>query len=205
MSEAEQTTLELIYSAAMVEFLEKGYQSASLRNIVKTAGVTTGAFYGYCESKEKLFEALVSEQYEYFMHCFCRAQQEFAALPPQEQPNQLNSVSGGCMLDMLRYAYDNLNQFKLLLCHSEGTRFSGMIDRMAEIEAKGTHDYLQVLKDLGKPAPPIDEHLEHILITGMFNAFFELIIHQLPLEKAEQYLEQMRVFYTAGWMKLMGQ
>ena len=40
MSEAGQTTLHLILSAAMQEFLEKGYKSASLRNIVKTAGVT---------------------------------------------------------------------------------------------------------------------------------------------------------------------
>ncbi|WP_288177489.1 TetR family transcriptional regulator, partial [Blautia hydrogenotrophica] len=42
MSEAERTTLDLILSAAMQEFLDKGYKSASLRNIVKTAGVTTG-------------------------------------------------------------------------------------------------------------------------------------------------------------------
>ena len=47
MGETEQTTLNLILSAAMQEFLEKGFKSASLRNIVKTAGVTTGAFYGY--------------------------------------------------------------------------------------------------------------------------------------------------------------
>ena len=62
MSEAGQTTLHLILSAAMQEFLEKGYKSASLRNIVKTAGVTTGAFYGYYDSKEDLFEALVNLQ-----------------------------------------------------------------------------------------------------------------------------------------------
>ena len=61
MSETEKTTLERILSAAMREFLEKGYQSASLRNIVKTAGVTTGAFYGYFKSKEELFGALVGE------------------------------------------------------------------------------------------------------------------------------------------------
>lgn len=47
MNEVEQTTLHLILSAAMQEFLEKGFKSASLRNIVKTAGVTTGALYGY--------------------------------------------------------------------------------------------------------------------------------------------------------------
>lgn len=46
MSEEEQTTLHLIRSAAMQEFLKKGFKSASLRNIVKIAGVTTGAFYG---------------------------------------------------------------------------------------------------------------------------------------------------------------
>ena len=67
MSEAGQTTLHLILSAAMQEFLEKGYKSASLRNIVKTAGVTTGAFYGYYDSKEDLFEALVGEHYIFLL------------------------------------------------------------------------------------------------------------------------------------------
>lgn len=67
MSEVEQTTLNLILSAAMQEFLKKGFKSASLRNIVKTAGVTTGAFYGYYDSKEDLFEALVGEHYNFLL------------------------------------------------------------------------------------------------------------------------------------------
>lgn len=109
------------------------------------------------------------------------------------------------MYDMLLYAYAHLNEFKLILCRSEGTRFAGLIDEMAEIETKGTHDYLEVLKQLGRPSPPIDQRLEHILITGMFNTFFELIIHEMPLEEAKGYLKEMRAFYTAGWMKIMGQ
>ena len=82
MNETEQTTLNLILSAAMQEFLEKGFKSASLRNIVKTAGVTTGAFYGYYNSKEDLLEALIGEQYDFLLDCFCRAQKEFAEIPP---------------------------------------------------------------------------------------------------------------------------
>ena len=39
-----QTTLERIHRAAKAEFLEKGYKDASLRNIVKSVGMTTGAF-----------------------------------------------------------------------------------------------------------------------------------------------------------------
>ena len=69
MNEVEQTTLHQIFLAAMQEFLEKGFKSASLRNIVKTAGVTTGAFYGYYDSKEKLFEALVGEHYNFLLDC----------------------------------------------------------------------------------------------------------------------------------------
>ena len=130
---------------------------------------------------------------------------EFAEIPPEEQPNNLTSTSGECMYEMLLYAYEHLNEFKLILCCSEGTRFSKLIDEMVEIETKGTHDYLAVLEKIGRPAPPIDERLEHILITGMFNTFFELIIHEMPLEEAKHYLKEMRDFYTAGWMKIMGQ
>ena len=182
------TTLESIHAAAKAEFLRKGFKSASLRSIVKQVGMTTGAFYGYYDSKEALFEALVGEHYDYFMNRFKAAQQMFTEIPPEQQPECLASVSGDCMFDMLHYA-----------------RFAGMIDEMVEIETKATHDYLTVLEQLGRPAPPIDPKLEHILITGMFNAFFELIIHEMPINEAESYLREMRAFYTAGWMEIMGQ
>ncbi len=205
MSEAESTTLEMIHSAAKKEFIEKGFKSASLRNIVKTAGVTTGAFYGYYDSKEKLFDALVGQQYETLMNCYRKAQQDFAQLPPEEQPEHMGDISGRCMLDMLHYAYKHLDEFKLILCCSEGTQYAGMIDEMVEIEIQSTHDYQAVLNSLGRPSPQIDTKLEHILVTGMFNAYFELVIHEMPLEQAENYLTELREFYTAGWMKIMGQ
>ena len=205
MSEEEQTTLERIHAAAKAAFMEYGFKSASLRQIVKTAGVTLGAFYGYYDSKEELFEALVGEQYNHMMTCYRKAQIDFANLPPDEQPRRMSEISGECMHDMLLYAYDHLEEFKLLLCCSEGTRFAVMIDEMVEIELKGTHDYQDVLNKLGRPSPEIDPRVEHILITGMFNAYFELIIHEMPLRDAENYLQELREFHTAGWMKIMGQ
>ena len=205
MAEKSLSTLESIHMAAKTEFLEKGFKSASLRNIVKAVGMTTGAFYGYYESKEALFGALVSEQYEYILNRFKKAQREFAQLPHERQPENLGDISGASMFDMLLYAYKNLEEFKLILCCSEGTRFDGLIDEMVEIEVQATHDYQAVLEELGYPSHRIDPKLEHILITGMFNAFFEIIIHEMPLDEAKNYLEEMRKFYTAGWMKIMGQ
>ena len=45
MEETTATTLEKIQDAAMEEFLDKGFLGASLRQIVKNAGVTTCLLY----------------------------------------------------------------------------------------------------------------------------------------------------------------
>ena len=200
-----ESTLTRIHQAAKAEFLEKGFRGASLRNIVKSVGMTTGAFYGYYKSKEELFEALVGEPHDYLIGRFKDAQREFAQLPHEQQPEVMGDISGACMFDMLHYAYEHLEECKLILCCSEGTRFSGLIDEMVEIEVESTHTYLAVLNELGRPSPKIDPKLEHILITGMFHTFFELVIHEMPLRDAENYIREMRAFYTAGWMKIMGQ
>lgn len=70
MSESECSTLETILAVASREFLQKGFQGASLRSIVKQAGVTTGAFYGYFKSKEELFDALVKEHDTYMLDLY---------------------------------------------------------------------------------------------------------------------------------------
>ena len=117
----------------------------------------------------------------------------------------MGEFSGSCLFDILYYAYEHLDELKLILCCAEGTRFARLIDEMAETEAESTHAYQRVLEELGRPSPRIDSTLEHILITGMLHTFFELVIHEMPLADAENYVEEMRAFYTAGWMKIMGQ
>ena len=205
MGEKEQTTLAAIHKAATAEFLKKGFKSASLRNIVKTAGVTTGAFYGYYDSKEALFEALVGEQYDYFMQEYRNAQMKFSELPKSVQHECMSDFSSDSMKKLLFYAYDNLSAFKLILLCSEGTRFSDMIDELTEIESKVAHDFFAALAVTDHPVPKIDSKLEHILITGMFKAYFEIIIHEMPPDDALKYINQLHDFYLAGWLKIMGQ
>ena len=204
MKETEKTTLELIHTSAKAEFLEKGFKSASLRNIVKTAGVTTGAFYGYYKSKEELFDALVSEQYETFVNKYKETQESFTRLSPEEQRLGMGKTSGECMNWMTDYAYENLDVFKLILCCSEGTKYENMVHEMVEIEIEATHSFSKVMEGLGVPSYTVDPQLEHILISGMFSAFFEMIIHDVPYEKAKDYVRDLRSFHTAGWKEIMG-
>lgn len=204
MSDNELTTIEKIHSTAKAEFLSKGFRSASLRNIVKEAGVTTGAFYGYYKSKEKLFDALVAEPYHTFMGMFRQAQNEFAELPPEQQVSSMKTHTDAYLLRMMNYIYDHMDVFKLLLCSSEGTKYENMVHEMVEIEVSATHAFAAVMERMGRKAYHIDPMLEHLLVSGMFSGFFELVIHDIPYEKAVDYLHELHDFYTAGWQKIMG-
>ena len=205
MNEVEQTTLHLILSAAMQEFLEKGFKSASLRNIVKTAGVTTGALYGYYDSKEALFAALVDEPFRHVLDTYRAAVFGFEALRPEEQVVQMGEVGRHCMQELLVYMDARRTAFHLILERAEGTPYASLIDQLVTMEVTATERYCGVLRSMGKTVPDIDPRLEHMLVTGMMNAYCEIIIHDMPLADAQRYLEDLSDFYTAGWLKIMGQ
>lgn len=200
----EQNTLNRINEAAKKEFLEKGFQGASLRNIVKDAGVTTGAFYGYYNSKEELFEALVEDKYQHIMNMYVSTQDEFKSFEPARQQNLMGKVSGDCLQDMLEYMYEYEDEFLMLLTASTGTKYENMIHEMCEVETKATYDFIKVMEADGRKINPIDPMLIHVLVSGMFGGFFELVIHRDKIKDAKGYLAQLRQFYTSGWSHLFG-
>jgi len=53
-------TREKLLRAAELEFGEKGFHEAAVSGITYRAGVALGTFYTYFESKEEIFQALVS-------------------------------------------------------------------------------------------------------------------------------------------------
>ena len=193
MEEKSTATLEKIQRAAMEEFTEKGFQGASLRQIVKQAGVTTGALYGYFSSKEALFASIVEPHAAALMGRF------------MEQPEHMGLESSQCVHWMVEYICDHREPVKLLLCKAEGTSYEHFVHNMVEVEVEYTLQYLEVLHHLGHESPQLDAQLCHIIASGMFNGIFEIVVHDMPKEQAMHYVDQLRDFYTAGWLKLIGQ
>ena len=205
MEEKSSDTLEKIQQAALTEFLDKGFLSASLRQIVKNAGVTTGAFYGYFSSKEALFNSIVEPHAAALMGRFMEAQTTFAELPEKEQSEHMGLESGRCVDWMVDYICEHREPVNLLLCRAEGTSYEHFVHNMVEVEVEYTLKYMEVLRRLGKDIPQLDQSLCHIIASGMFNGLFEIVIHDMPREQAHRDVTQFRTFYTAGWLELMGQ
>ena len=204
MEEKMSATLESIQQAAMQEFLDKGFQGASLRQIVKNAGVTTGAFYGYFSSKEALFNALVEPHAAALMGKFMEAQISFAELPEEEQPSHMGVESGTYLDWMVDYICQHREPVKLLLTRSEGTGYEHFVHNMVEVEVEYTLQYMEVLRRLGRDIPELSQSLCHIIASGMMSGIFEIVIHDMPREQAVRDVDQLCDFYTAGWLKLMG-
>ena len=205
MEEMTGTTLENIQKAALAEFSEKGFLGASLRQIVKNAGVTTGAFYGYFSSKEALFASIVEPHAAALMGRFMEAQTTFAELPEAEQTAHMGEESGAYVRWMVDYICQHREPVKLLLCRAEGTSYEHFVHNMVEVEVEYTLRYMEVLRRLGRDVPELSRSLCHIIASGMFNGLFEIVVHDMPREQALRDVEQFRGFYTGGWLKLMGE
>ena len=204
MVESSSATLEKIQQAALTEFLDKGFLSASLRQIVKNAGVTTGAFYGYFSCKEALFASIVEPHAAALMGRFMEAQTSFAGRPEAEQPEHMGEDSESCLDWMVDYICQNREPVKLLLCRAEGTGYESFVHNMVEVEVEYTLRYMEVLRRLGRRVPTLSRSLCHIIASGMFNGLFEVVIHDMPYEQALRDVKQLRAFYTAGGLELVG-
>ena len=71
----------------------------------------------------------------------------------------------------------------LLLCRAEGP-VEHFVHNMVEVEVEYTLRYMGVLRRLGRRVPTLSRSLCHIIASGMFNAIFEVVIHDMPYEQA---------------------
>ena len=203
VEETSPITKQKIQAAALAEFLDKGFLGASLRQIVKNAGVTTGAFYGYFSSKEALFASIVEPHAAALMGRFMEAQTSFAELPETEQPGHMGQESADYVHWMVDYICQNHEPVKLLLTKAEGTSYEHFVHNMVEVEVEYTLRYMEVLRRLGQNVPELSRSLCHIIASGMFNGMFEIVVHDMPREQAMRDVDQFRAFYTSGWLALM--
>ena len=137
-----------ILEASKKEFLEKGFQKASVRSIAAAVNVTTGAVYRYYENKEALFDALVKEPAEELYELYRSYNEDFSN---QELNKQMSELSDGVEDDtdgMLGFIYEHYDAFKLIACCSEGSKYADYVERLIEIETRSSIKLIQLMHDV---------------------------------------------------------
>ena len=200
-TKAEETQRNILETAKR-HFLSDGLTGASLRNIVKDAGLTTGAFYKYYPTKEALFDALTDPYLEHIYEIYDQVVAEFEKLSADDQTKNMASISDEGMEQMLDYVYDHYDNFKLLLKCGDSGKHENFIHGMVDREIKSSHRYLEKMKEEGVEVPVVDDSLMHMIYTGFFSSIFQIIEHDIDRITAKENIKQLKQFNIGGFERL---
>lgn len=199
------TTSENILLSAKKEFLQHGFEGASLRKIATGAGVTTGALYRNFKDKAHLLETLIKPAYEEYIAMFEGAESSFFYLIQNEPEDTEKLFAIENFEKFTDYIYDNLEIFKLILSSSQHTSCGDFIHVLIEMEVESTYKFMKVFKERNPhAAKDISREELHLIYNAQFSTFFELILHDIPREKARAYMNTVFSFFSAGWKYIFG-
>ncbi len=204
MRTKNELAVDKILEWAKEEFMEKGFEGASMRSIAEKSGYTTGMLYGRFADKSQLFKELVGGAADKLFDYFSQSEDDFAELPPERQHSEMHTYVESKVDVMIDIIYDNFDAFKLIVCKSAGSGYEYYIDKMIDIETANTVRFIKQLNSAGIKMNEVRADLSHMLSSAMFNGIFEVVAHDLPREEARGYIKQVQDFFSAGWDKLLG-
>ena len=196
-------TRQHLLECAKKEFLEKGYMKASLRNICKEAGVTTGALYFFFKDKEALFGALVEEPLK---KLYVAMEEHFATEMRNEEQVAQMALEDDRDLEIsrqiIRQMYANRDAFLLLLTKSQGSRFENCLDEVVDISEQQYRRLCDTVT-CATQKPRIDDYMTHWMAHIMVDTFVHLFLHETEENVALKHVDALTMYLVRGWMGMM--
>ena len=194
---------EKIIESAFAEFLEYGFKDASMRRIAEACGMSASGLYKHFPSKEDMFSALVEPTVEGFFNLQKELESAYYADIESCKPEESWSNKNETVVAM-EYIYDHLDEFRLLICKSQGTRYENFAHDLAKLEEKVTLKYMNELKKNGIPINDVRKKEFHLLTTVSVEAVFQAVIHNFSRKEAMHYAETLEGFFEPAWKALFG-
>lgn len=198
-------TKERLLQCAKEEFLEKGYMKASLRNICRNAGVTTGALYFFFEDKADLFEVLTKDTVE---SIYRMMQEHYAEENMALQKGAVNlreSIERGEDWDAARaiihQMYLDRERLLLVLTKAQGTKYEHIADLFIEASEKHYRQLARAMQ-ITCPEVSVDEGFIHWMAHEQIDAFIHMITHMENEEEAVGFIGHVVTYMISGWFGL---
>lgn len=125
-------------------------------------------------------------------------------MPPDEQARLMPKYADGGTLELIDYMYAHLDEFRLLLDSSYGTRFHNFVDELVRIEVEYTYKYMEAVGYPDRFGNALTEKLLHIVTTSRFEGIFEIIRHGMSREEAYEYIGLLSRYNRTGFLEIFG-
>ena len=199
MARREEGVTERLIESARAEFLEKGYDGASLRSIADRAGSSKGAIYIRYADKAELYAAVVRPAADGLIELLESTFTKFGRMSADEQETHMHSFADDGIAAMVDYIYDYYDDFKILACSGEESRSCALRDRVVEVETGTTYRYIEAVGNDAVEAGRLTPEIMHMINTACFTGIFEIVRHDMSREAAKHYVDRLCRFYRAGW------
>ncbi len=192
-----------VLEAIKAEFMEKGFEGASIRSIGARAGMTSAGLYRHYPDKEAMFgavvEPLIEEMYAWVRN---HKRTKFKQVETKAEKDVLQDES---FIDMImNVVLPKKDECRLLLLASKGTKYDDFIHNYVLMNQREIYTALDYLEKNGFPVMHIEEEEMHMLLSAYVTACFEPIVHDYDNEKIEKYMKTIYEFFMPGWYRIMG-
>ena len=190
-----------LMAAAREEFMEYGFEKASMRRIGDRIGMSAAGVYRHCRDKADLFDQLVSPAVQ-DMHAWLMGHIQRNSEALQNGSAQLwQDTEINMMRDLI---YPRMDEYRLLLSKAQGTKYENFLHELVEMHQREMEKFLPLLKQQGYAVRDISPSELHLLLSAYTTALFEPVVHGYTLEEALRCLETVEAFFMPGWKQLMG-
>jgi AcrR family transcriptional regulator len=177
MSVSDKSIDGRLMECARKEFLEKGFEKASLRNICRRANVTTGALYKRFKGKEELFSAIVEDTADFIYKCL--TYKDELSKQPQSEEFLVNCwhMSDEVMLYWFKVIMERKEPFTMLLRCSSGTKYQDFEHKLATNMSESNYRFYLQAYERGITRKKISKTDLHILDAAYWKAICEPFVH----------------------------
>ena len=203
MPKDKTETLERIIPCAKKEFLDKGFERASMRTIAANADISAAGLYRHFESKEAMFEALVLPTVRGVKELLLSMRDTFSELPGDMQKKVVKDYSNDKFPLFIKYIYEHFDAFKLLTTCASGTPYANFIHDLVEIDVEYNLKFIKATCNDALTSGRCTPELMHILSSAFYSGIFEVVIHDMTRKDADNHIERLRCFFAAGWNSIL--
>ena len=202
-SKKKHDTYTEILKNAKIEFLQKGFEKASMRSIAAMTGITAGALYKHFPSKAAIFEELVQPLIGQALSIGANFSETAIHLFTAEGNSVTKEAIRISIQDLCDLVYSRFDEFKLLFNRSAGTKYENIRHEFVMADVAAYKKFIGDLKLRGINIQPLTDDQLHLIYSTALTPFFEIITHEYSYEKALSFMDILTDVMYFCWNKIM--
>jgi len=193
-------TKELILKVSKEEFISKGFNNASLRNIAAKCHISATAIYRHFKDKEEIFEEVIKPLIDHFNNMASYIENTDIEYLKNDKVSEMWDFEreGNYHFDFLFGEYSDL--VKLIVKERKEWFKSFIVNYEFDVTLK----YIDSMKKEGYKINDFNLISFRVLLDSYLEAYLNILNRELKEEELVNICKEINSFYTLGFRNLLG-